>query len=154
MQMAPRGFFQKMDRITRAVNPTWSPRTLNYGGESFSLLPPLRPRLPLRQAVEAARPEDHASTITPATQPSRGTTVTMETTTTCPPAHSTLTHPRIRRHHTRLTASALKRDVRGGEGNAALQWLSRPAVPQRGGHSPGSAPTTTPRVHHSTLTPW
>lgn len=154
MQMDRREFFQKTDRITREVNPTRSPRTVICGGESSSRPPPLRHRLPLRQVAEAAWPGDHASTITPATQPSRDTTVTMETTTTSPPAHSTLTRPCTRRHHTPLTALALKRDASGGEGSAALRWLSQPADPQRGGHSPGSAPTTTPQDRHSTLTPW
>lgn len=152
MQTDPRGFFRKRDRIAKEVNLTRSPRTVNCVGESSSLLPPLHPRLPLRQAVEAARPEDHASTITLAT--SRDTTVTMETTTTSLPAHSTLRRPRIFRHRTPLMASALKRDVSGGEGNAALRWLSMPADPQRGGRSPGSAPTTTPQDRHSTSTPW
>lgn len=153
MQMDPRGSFRRMDRITREVTPTWSHRTVNFGGESFSPLPPLHPRLPLRQAAEAAWSEEHASTITLSTQPSRDTTVTMATTTTSPPAHSTLTHPHIR-HRTPLTASARRRDVSGGEGSVAQQWLSRPADPQRGGHSLDSAPTTTPQDRHSTLTPW
>lgn len=151
MQMGPRGFFQKRDRITREVILTLSPRTVNYGGESSSLLHPLHPHLLLCQAVEAVWPEDHASTITLA---SRDTIVTMETTTTSPPAHSTLTHPHMCRHPTPLTASALKRDVRGGEGREALQWLSQPAALQRGGLSLGSAPTTTPQDRHSTLTQW
>lgn len=152
--MDPRGFFQRMDRITREVTPTWSHRTVNCGGESSSLLPPLHLRLPLRQAAEAAWSEEHASTITLATQPSRDTTVTMETTTTSPPAHSTLTRPHIRHRCTPLTASARRRDVNGGEGSVAQQRLSRPADPQRGGHSLDSAPTTTPQDRHSTLTPW
>lgn len=148
MQMVPQEFFQKTDRNATGPTLIQSPRTVNCGGESSSLRPPLPP-LPLRQAVEAAGPEAHASTITLATQPSRDTTVTMETTTTTsPPAHSTLTHQHIRRHHTPLTASALKKGVSGGEGNVALQGLSRLADPRRGGHSPGSAPTTTPQDRH------
>uniref|UniRef100_A0A8C3A1U6 Histone-lysine N-methyltransferase, H3 lysine-79 specific n=1 Tax=Cyclopterus lumpus TaxID=8103 RepID=A0A8C3A1U6_CYCLU len=72
MQTGPQGFFQKMDRIAKEESPTRSPRTVNCGGESSSLPPPLPPRLPPRQAVEAAWPEDHASTTTLAT--SRDTT--------------------------------------------------------------------------------
>lgn len=154
MQTDPREFFQKTDKTARGANPTPSPTTVNCGGESSSPPPPLHPRLPLRQAVEAAQPEDHASTITLATQPSRDTTVTMETITTSPLAHSTLTHPHIHCHHIPLTALALKKDASGGEGNAAPRGLSQPVDPQRGGHSPGSAPTTTPQDRHSTLTPW
>ncbi len=154
MRTDRRGFFQKTGRIIREVNPTRSPRTVNYGGESSSPLLPLHPHRPLCQAAEAAQPEDHASTTTPATQPNRDTIVTMETTTTSPPARSTLIHPHTRRHRTPLTASALKRDASGGEGSAAPQWPSRPADPQRGGRSPGSAPATTPQDRHSTSTPW
>lgn len=121
--MDPQEFFQKRDRITREVNPTLSYKTVNYGGESSSLLPLLHPHLLLCQAVEVAQLEDHASTITLATQPSRDTLVTMETTTISPLAHNTLTHPHICRHHTPLTALALKRDVSEEEGREALQWL-------------------------------
>lgn len=154
MLMDPQEFFQKRDRITREVNPTLSHKTENYGGESSSLLPLLHPRLLLCQAVEVAQLEDHASTITLATQPSRDTIVTMETTTTSPPAHSTRTHPPMCRHHTPLTASDLKRDVSEEEGRGALQWLWQPVARQRGGPSLGSAPTTTLQDHHSILTRW
>lgn len=154
MQMDLPGFSQRTDKTGREVNLTPSPRTANCGGESSSLPPPLHPRLPLRQAAEAARLEDHASIITSATQPSRDTTVTMETTTTSPLAHSTLTRPHTRCHHIPLTVLVLKKDASGGEGNAAPQAPSQPADPQRGGHSPGSAPTTTPQDRHLTLTPW
>lgn len=154
MQMDPQGFFQKSDRITREVNPILSPRTVNYGGESSSPLPPLHPHLLLCQAAEAALAEDHASTITLATQPSRDTIVTMETTTTSPPAHSTLMYPHMCHHHTPLTALALKRDASVGEGREALRWLSQPVARRKGGLSPGSAPTATPPDRHSTLTQW
>lgn len=154
MRMDLRGSSQKTGRTGRAASRTPSPRIANCGGESSSLPPPLHPRLPLRQAVEAAHPEQHASTITSATWPSRDTTVTMETTTTSPPAHSTLTRPRTRCRHIPLTVWVLKKDASGGEGNAALQAPSQPAAPRRGGHSPGSAPTTTPQDRHLTLTPW
>lgn len=148
MQMDPRGFFQKRDRFSREVNPTLNPRTANCGGESSSPLPPLRPHLLLCQAVEAAQPQDHASTITLA---SRDTIATMETTTTSPPAFSTLTLPHTCRHR---TASALKRDVSGGDGREAPQWPSRPAAPRKEGPSLGLAPATTPQGHHSILTQW
>ena len=153
MQTDHQGFFQKTHKTAREVNLTLSPRIVNCGGESSSPRPP-HPRLPLRQAVEAAWPEDHASTITLATQPSRDTTVTMETTITSRLAHSTHTPPHICCHHIPLTASALRRDASVGDENAALRGLSRPADPRRGGRSLGSAPTTTPQDHHSTSTPW
>lgn len=154
MPTDPQGLFQKMDRRAKEVNRTQKPRRVNCEGGSFS--PPLllHPRLPLRQAAGAAQPEDLASTTTLATRPSRDTTVTMETTTTNRPARSTLTHPHIRRHRTPLTASALKRDASGGDGNVATQGLLWPVDPQREDHSLGSAPATTPQDRHSISTPW
>lgn len=144
MQMDPQGFCQKRDRITRDVILTRRPMTANCAGESSSPLPPPPLHL-LCQAVEAVRLEDHASTIT---LESRDTIVT---TTTSPPARSTLTHQHTFRHH---TASALKRDVSEGGEREALQRLAQPAAHRREGRFLGSAPTTTPQGLHSTSTQW
>lgn len=122
MQMVRQGYFQRTGRIVRGQTLMQSHRTVNCGGESSFRRPP-RPPLPRHRAAEAVWPEDHASTITPATQPSRDTTVTTATTTTSLPAHSTLTHPRTCRHHTPLTASPLTKDESGGKGSAAPRGL-------------------------------
>lgn len=152
MQMVPRGFSQKRAKTTKEVNLTLRPRTTDYG-RRILLFPFLHPHVVYRQQVlEAVQPEDHARTTT--TQPSRDTTVTTETTIISPPARNTVTRLRMCRHWSPLTASALRRDGRGGGGRGAPQHPLMPPALQRGGRFLGSGPTAIPLDHRSILTQW
>lgn len=144
MPTDPPESFQKTVQTAKVGNQIQNNKNVNCQG-GCSLLPPLHLRLPLHQAAWL---QDLASIITLAPPPSRDTTTTTSTTTS-PRAHSTRPHTC---HH--RTRSPLRRGASEAEGSAALQLLSCPVGPLRGGHSLGSAPTATPQGLHSTSTPW